>query len=105
MKRLFWSLLGAVLAAIGVWWFARSRMDDLYGEISRLREYEKKEQRIEAHYAAKHAAEKVAKQAELAAMTPEDRLKYRIREAEINAYIKSQIGDKLWEEVRDELTS
>ncbi|MEM9949982.1 MAG: hypothetical protein AAF846_00170 [Chloroflexota bacterium] len=34
MKRLFWLTLGAVI----VWYFSRTQMDDLYGEISRLRE-------------------------------------------------------------------
>lgn len=42
MKRLFWSLLLAIGTAIGVWFFARRRMDALYGEVSHLREIERK---------------------------------------------------------------
>ncbi|MGJ3239106.1 MAG: hypothetical protein ACFE0Q_10415 [Anaerolineae bacterium] len=40
MKQVFWSLLGAVV----VWFFARSQMDELYGEVSRLREAERRRQ-------------------------------------------------------------
>jgi ATPase subunit of ABC transporter with duplicated ATPase domains len=42
MKRLFWSVLLAIGSAIGVWFITRRRMDTLYGELSRLREVERK---------------------------------------------------------------
>ena len=43
MKRLFWLIFGAVLA----WIFARLQMDELYAEISRLRELERQKQENE----------------------------------------------------------
>lgn len=99
MKRLFWSLFGAILGAIAVWFFARRHMDTLYGEVSRLQEYERKEQRMNARYAKKNADRRKEKEAELAAMTPEERIDYEMRQAEINSFIKSQIGEKIYNEL------
>ncbi|MEL6404943.1 MAG: cbb3-type cytochrome oxidase assembly protein CcoS [Chloroflexota bacterium] len=43
MNRLFWLSLGAIIAGVIVWAVARNQMDDLYAEISRMRE-EQREQ-------------------------------------------------------------
>ena len=95
MKRLMWVLLGAIL----VWFFSRRRMDALYTEISRLREYEYKEQRLNAYYAKKNEEDRKEEAARVAAMTPEQRIDYEMRQAEINSYIKSQIGEKVYNEL------
>ena len=38
MNRLFWLSLGAIIGSFIVWAVARNQMDDLYAEISRMRE-------------------------------------------------------------------
>lgn len=95
MKRLFLLILGA----IGVWFVARRHMDGLYSEISRLREYERKEQRVNERYAKKQAERRQEEALELAAMTPEKRIDHEMRMAEINSYIKSQIGEDVYNEL------
>lgn len=44
MNRLFWVTLGALIAGFVVWAVARNQMDDLYAEISRLREQQRDQQ-------------------------------------------------------------
>ena len=99
MKRLFWSLFAAMLGGFLVWLFARHRMDNLYSEISRLREFERREQRLNARYAKQNAEERKEEAASLAAMSPEERIDYEMRQAEINSYIKSQLGEKVYNEL------
>ncbi len=42
MKRLFWLALGLLIGAVAVWVVSRSQMDNLYAEISRMREESRK---------------------------------------------------------------
>lgn len=47
MKGLFRSALMAAVTALGVWWYSRQQMDDLYAEIGQLREEERRRQEHE----------------------------------------------------------
>lgn len=83
MKRLLWALLGAIGAAIVLRFFAGRRMDTLYGEVSRLREVERK-------YAA--LLEKEA-QREAAFVIPEaDKKEFEERMANASPEKKMQIA-------------
>jgi len=101
MKRLFWSLFGAILGAIAVWFFARRHMDTLYGEVSRLRLMERKQEEANAYFAKKNEEDRIRKEAELAAMTPEQRIDYEMRQATINSRIKSFLGEDIYNELKD----
>ncbi len=100
MKRLFWTLLGAIAGGIVLWFFARRRMDGMYAEISRLREFERKEQAMDAALDA-HEAKWDAKQAEyLASLSPQERLDYEMNQAQINSSLKEQLGEDIYNELR-----
>jgi hypothetical protein len=99
MKRLFWSFLGAFIGSLVVWVFARRQMDSLYAEISRLRLLEHKQEELNAYYAKKNAEDRKEEAERLATMSPEERIDYEMRQAEINSYIKSQIGEEVYNEL------
>lgn len=100
MKRLFWSLLVAIGSAIAVWLFARHRMDGLYAEISRLREFERRELALEANMAEQLAISDANEVAYLASLSPEARLEHELLQARVNSYMKEQLGEELYNEYK-----
>jgi hypothetical protein len=100
MKRLFWPLV-SILLALGVWFFARQRIDSLKAEVDSLRPYKEKHDSLNAHYAEKQGQRAKEEKARLAAMSPQERLDHEMKMATINSYLRDKLGD----DVFDELTS
>jgi len=100
MKRLFWSLLLVIGSAIAVWLFARRRMDGLYAEISRLREFERREIAMNASLDEHEAKAQAKESAYLASLSPEEKIEYAMKQAQVNAYLKEQLGEDIYNELR-----
>ena len=100
MKRLFWTILGAITGGFILWFVARRRMDAMYAEISRLREYERRELAMEASL-IEHEAKWGAKDAAyLASLSPEERIEHELLQARVNSYMKEQLGEELYNEYK-----
>ena len=100
MKRLFWSLFMLITGAIAVWFFSRRRMDGLYAEISRLREFERRELALDASLDEHEAKWKAKDAAYLASLSPEERLEHELLQARVNSYMKEQLGEDLYNEYK-----
>lgn len=100
MKRLFWSFLLAMGAGIAVWFFSRRKMDGLYTEISRLREYEQKALALDAELAELQEKSEAKEAAYLNSLSSEERIEHELLQARVNSYMKEQLGEELYNEFK-----
>src|SRR5687767_3648345 len=93
MKRFFVFIMGFVMGAIAAALWLNRLLVRLQTENRRLQVYENNwlaAERDAAESIAEHDKEKAER---IAAMSPQERLKYEIDNAEIQAYLKRELGD------------
>jgi|GEM_PF-1584814 len=108
MKRLFLLIFAAIGGAIAVWLFSRRRMDGLYGEVSRLREIERKydvmvEKEAQLNAVFREDIEEMKRdRANRPPLTTEQKLKMAMLEAVFDADAREKLGEHYIEDEEDD---
>jgi hypothetical protein len=99
MKRFFVFIVGFIMGAIAAALWLNRLLVRLQTENQRLQVYEDNwmaAERDAAESIAEHDKEKAER---IAAMSPQERLKYEIDNAEIQAYLKRELGEDTYNEL------
>lgn len=98
-KNSLWSVLVLIVGAIAVWLFSRRRMDVLYGEVSRLREVERKYDTLLKKEAQRNASFAIPEtdikefEEEMAKASPEKKMRMAMLSALYKNEAREALGD------------
>ena len=108
MKRLFWLILGLIGGSVALWFMSRRKMDGLYGEVSRLREVERKyvalvEKERRMNESFREGTEEMERhRASRPPLTPEQKMKMAMSDAIYTAHAREALGEHFIEDEDEE---